>query len=84
MWVKITANGDAGGTRIIAEGGQDITEYVADVAFRHRLTEPAKFQISLVMQHASVEGNVTTLLGPTGKRVARIEYHDGTVDAYGP
>ena len=84
MKVTITADGTVGGTRIVLEDGTDITQYVADVSWRHQLENPAKMQIVLVLQPVTLEGEVTKVVGPTGRRVRSITYDDdGEVETFG-
>jgi hypothetical protein len=84
MKVRVIADGQPNGTRIMSEDGKnDLSNMITSVVFKHKATEPPMVELELsFIPIVFVNCVATKMLGPQGKEVRKIEYADGTVDEF--
>ena len=81
MRVKIEADGDPMGTRVITEEGQDITSLICGIEWSHAAGDMPQVVLRLALVPLTGHGEAR-MIGPNGKDVRAIQYMDGAEDRF--
>jgi hypothetical protein len=82
MKVRIESDGSPTGTRVVDQSGNDISNRVTGVTFRHNAGEVPWVELDLGFIEISAVETKARMIGPGGKEVRRIEYADGSEDVF--
>src|SRR5690625_3773382 len=79
--IRIEADGDPIGTRVLDDEGKDLSSWVTGVRWSHDAGGIPELELDLGLVPVTVEGRAK-MIGPNGKEVRSIQYTDGTEDRF--